>query len=950
MAGHRVSSRRLLLPIAVAAACTIPFGHASSQGARSNVDESADEAAIDEIVVTGSRIKRRDFVTPSPLATLDQGDILISGQATIVEALNRMPQVLPISGRSPNFMQFSANLDLRGFGPGRSLVMLDGRRVAPTGIANAVDVNNIPQFLIERVEIITGGTSAVYGSDAVAGVVNFITKKDFEGFGISAGVSITGQGDAASRDVSATFGHNFENGRGNVSLYAGWIDRDSLTASERELTSVPCWDDLQGGIICGGSWSTPAGVVRWPQVDFGSGPEYVTFDPEGRPIIFVEERDAFNYLDSMYLQMPLDQVSVGLLAHYDLSSRIEAYLEASHIRNEPWTHGAPTPAWASIEVNLDNPLLTPEARDLFSEQFLCDENLACLDFSNRFLALGPRIYSHEQEFTRIVAGLRGEPWGDWTLDGWLSYTTGSTLQSTHNDASRSRYLQGLLVDPSTDRCFDPRDGCVPLNVFGEGNLSQAGADFIRMPPHQNITEQSQELASVFISGPVGATWAGPLDIALGVEWRRDETDFRPDEVLWTGEALSTPPGTPVSGVTAVYEYYAEAVVPLLSDRPWADYLGVELGGRHSDYNHAGDVQTYKVGGEWQPLDGLRFRAMHQRSIRAPNSGELFEEQSTYPWWFVWWETSEDACSASADPIGSGNLEKCLIQGLPADQVGVFEAALRYPVDLLTGGNPELRPEIGETWTAGFVFSPSVLPHWAFAVDYFSLSVEDTIGGVDPYQICFDPNNGANLFCDDIVRDETGNISQVIELTSNRGLLETTGVDTQVQYSANLPDGLGIGHRSADIGLHVYWTHMLTNREQENPVTSVLECAGYFGEPCNSRAAVYPKNRVTANVDYTSGPVGVYLQWRWVDGTKNAFPKVSLLYGIADPVLGIPEISDQHYVDAGLSIEFGEHVVAQLTINNVLDNDPPRTQQAFNTDTGLYDVFGRSFSLRVNFEY
>ena len=944
------SSRHVLLSIAVAASCTIPFAFANSQATDNTVDESAGEAVIEEIVVTGSRIKRRDFVTPSPLATLDQDDILISGQATIIESLNRMPQVLPISGRSPNFMEFSANIDLRGLGPGRSLVMLNGRRVAPTGIDNAVDVNNIPQFLIERVELITGGTSAVYGSDAIAGVVNFITKKDYDGFGISAGGSIAGQGDAASRDVNITFGHNFENGRGNVSLYAGWINRDSLSASERELTSVPCWDDWEGGIICGGSWSTPAGVVRWPLVEFRSGPEFVTFDPQGRPRVFSEQTDTFNYLDYMNLQMPLDQVSVGALAHYDLSSRFEAYLEASHVRNEPWTHAAPAPAFISIEVNLDNPILTPEARDLFSEQFTCDENLACMNFSNRFIALGPRVNDQEQENTRIVAGLRGEPWDGWILDGWLSYTTGSSLLSVHNDASRSRYLQGLLVDPLTDQCFDPSGGCVPLNVFGEGNLSQAGADFIRMRPHQNITEQSQELASVFVSGPLAATWAGPVEIAVGIEWRRDETEFRPEEVLWTGEALSTPPGTPVSGVTEVDEYYAEAVVPLLSNRPWADYLGLELGGRYSDYNHAGDVQTYKAGGEWQPFDGLRFRAMHQRSIRAPNSRELFEEQTLYSWWFVWEEGSEDACAASADPIGNGNLEKCTIQGLPADQVGIFEATPRYPVDFHWGGNPDLMPEIGKTWTAGFVFSPSVLPHWTLAVDYFSLEVEDTIGGVDPYQICFDPNNEDNLFCTDIIRDETGNISEVIELTSNRGLLETTGVDTQIQYSATLPDWLEFGRRAADIGVHIYWTHMLTNREQENPVTPVLECAGYFGNPCDSRAAVYPKNRVTANIDYNSGPIGIYLQWRWIEGTENAFPKISSLYGISDPILGIPEISDQHYVDAGLSVEFGQQVSAQLTINNLLDNDPPRTEQDFNTDTGLYDVFGRSFSLRVNFEY
>jgi outer membrane receptor protein involved in Fe transport len=216
MAGHIESCRRLFLPIAVGALFALPGDESHAQAAEGLTAEGTDDEGIEEIVVTGSRIKRRDFVTPSPLATLDQEDILISGQATIIESLNRMPQILPISGRSPNFMEFSADLDLRGLGPGRSLVMLNGRRVAPTGIDNAVDVNNIPQFLIERVEIITGGTSAVYGSDAIAGVVNFITKKDYDGFGIDARASIAGRGDAAARDVNVTFGHNFANGHGNV--------------------------------------------------------------------------------------------------------------------------------------------------------------------------------------------------------------------------------------------------------------------------------------------------------------------------------------------------------------------------------------------------------------------------------------------------------------------------------------------------------------------------------------------------------------------------------------------------------------------------------------------------------------------------------------------------------------------------------------------------------------
>jgi outer membrane receptor protein involved in Fe transport len=937
----RVVLRLLLL---VFSAALVPPAYAQDEFASGDSPDSA--GTIDEIVVTGSRIKRRDFNTPSPLATINSDDFVFSGQATIEEALNQMPQVVPVSARATNWGDGTAKVDLRGLGPGRSLVVLNGRRVAPTGIDNAVDLNNIPQFLISRVEIITGGASAVYGSDAIAGVINFVTKEDFVGFGIEAGISTTAQGDAESYNLNLAYGHDFADGRGNVAMYANIVERKALFAGDREHTRIQYWDDWEGNLIAAGSWSTPAGVVRWPEADLGDGPVNVTFDPDGTPRTFDDLSDTYNYQPVSYLQIPLDRLALGLMGHYDLSERFEVYLETSFVRNEPAMQNAPAPAWTDIEVNLDNPMLSPEARQLFSDQFNCAPNLACLNFSNRFLELGPRQVNHEQDYARIVAGFRGDLGRGWDIDGWVTYTEGSSLVQVHNDASRSRYLQGLLVDPLTGECFDPSDDCVPLNVFGEGNFSAEGADFIRLKPHENVTEQNQKLASVFVTGSPVQTWAGPLDVALGVEWRRDDTYYEADDALFSGDSLSWPHSSTVQGIEEVYEVYAEGVVPLASDKAWADYLGLEVGGRYSDYKHAGGMWTYKAGAEWQPLEDLRLRGMYQRSTRAPNSSELFEEQSTYTQWFVWWETFEDPCSASADPVGNGIVDKCLIQGLPADQIGVFEATVRYPVEFLGGGNPNLVPEVGETWTVGTVISPRLLSNWTFTFDYFALEVTDTIGDVDVFEICFDPVNVGHVFCENIRRDASGNMAHFTQLTSNRGVLETTGFDAQIQYNADLPDFLSAGRHAAAIGVNVYWTHMLTNKEQENPATETLECAGYFGWPCDSRAYTLPENRVTANMHYASGPFGVHLGWRWIDGTKNAAPLGSHIFGVPDPILAIPVVDDQHYVDLALSYDFSGHLTTELGVNNLLDNDPPMMDTINNTDTGLYDVFGRSYFLAM----
>jgi outer membrane receptor protein involved in Fe transport len=469
------------------------------------------------------------------------------------------------------------------------------------------------------------------------------------------------------------------------------------------------------------------------------------------------------------------------MGHYDLSQSFEGYFEASFIRNESSNNLASVPGQLFIEINLDNPVLVPEARQLFTDYYSCAPNLACFSFSRRFLEVGPRIVDFERDYSRVLAGFRGELGKGWDIDAWVTYTDFSAVYYGRNDVSRSRFLQGLLVDPLTNECYDPSGGCVPLNVFGEGSLSAEAADFIRHADYVNVTERTNKLASVFVTGSLLDTWAGPLDIAVGMEWRSDDTHFESDDALFSGDSMDFGVFAPVDGVDKVFEIYGEALVPLLSGKAWAERLDLEIGGRYSNYDLAGGVWTYKAGFSWQVFDGLNLRAMHQRSVRAPNSHELFEEQGKSEWVFVNSDSIQDPCSASADPVGNGNVEKCIIQGLAQDQIGIFEATPFYPVDFFSGGNPDLVPEVGKTWTVGSVITPTSLPNWQFTVDYFYLEVTDTIGDISSDLICFDPLNTGNIFCENLKRDASGNVFEISDLTSNRGLLETSGIDTQVQY-------------------------------------------------------------------------------------------------------------------------------------------------------------------------
>ncbi len=916
------------------------------------VETEVDEELIEEIVVTGSRIPRRDFEMSTPLATIGSDDLASSGQATLEETLNQMPQVMPRPGRASNYTDDragigGAEIDLRGLGSGRTLVLLNGRRVAPSGLGNSVDLNKIPQSLIERVEIITGGASAVYGSDAIAGAVNFITKQNFSGIGVQTSFSSTERGDAESFDANLVYGHNFANGRGNITLYGNFFERQPLLASEREHTRVWYVDDwFEGELRQALSEASGAGLVTFPPADLGDGPVQVTFDPDGSPREFIKSQDGYNFAEVAYLQVPLTRYSVGTMGHFDLNGRFETYFEAGFSRSEPEENGAPTPAFLFAAVNFDNPTLSPEAQQLFEDFYACPPfyglppNFSCVAISRRLVEMEQRYWSNESDFTRLVAGLRGDIGDNWRIDGWLSYTELSSVDFLRNDASESRVLQGLLVDPTTGQCYDPSNGCVPLNLFGEGNLSAEGVDFIRFPDYENITERTQKEASVYATGSPLDTWAGPLDTAVGVSWRSDEIFFAADDLLFSGDALGFHSEASVSGTEEVFEVYGEAVIPLASGSAVADYLGLELGARYSDYKIAGGTWTYKAGGIWQPGDRLRLRAMYQRSVRAPNAAEMFEVQREVDSVFVR-DSWDDPCSASNDPVGSGIAEKCMLQGLPADQVGIFEATPYYPATELVGGNPDLEPEVGKTWTFGAVLTPDRLPNWVFSIDYYELDVTAAIEDVDILRVCFDPANTSNIFCDNFRRDATGNVVEVINLTNNAGHAEAAGVDTQIQYAGDM------------LSANIYWTHALS-AELQGLGTESWECAGYYGWPCGYFDGAYARDRVTTRLGYTAQPYEIHLTWRWIGGSKAAGIRYAAEAGFpGEPLLAIPSISDEHYIDVGAYRRLGDILAVRGGITNLLDNKPPQMADyvtPYGTDPGLYDVFGRSYYLTLAAEF
>jgi outer membrane receptor protein involved in Fe transport len=417
------------------------------------------------------------------------------------------------------------------------------------------------------------------------------------------------------------------------------------------------------------------------------------------------------------------------------------------------------------------------------------------------------------------------------------------------------------------------------------------------------------------------------------------------------------PDRNVIGEEEVAEIYAEILVPLADGLPLADYLGVELGGRYSSYDSAGTDETYKLGLQWAPLPDLRFRGMFQRSVRAPNLREAFEEQAVVVDSLVRDDPTEDPCSASAEPEERGNAEKCVATGLPADQVGVFEAGV-FPARFVSGGNPNLESETADTLTLGIVLTPAAVPNLQVSVDYFEIDLAGEIGSLNAVNACFDVGNVDNLYCDQISRDPTTfDVNEVLEFNINRGALTTSGFDTQLSYSVELPRALTIGNAGSNLTADIIWSHLQKLQGQETPFSSVVECAGSFGLPCRNRVdgMTWPKDRVMTRLRYDSGDLSAYVNWRWIAKTDNGAYEFARLIGfpVEDVNSAVPYAAAKNYFDFGLAYGFGEHVTAGRTIANLTDTDPPlMADWVFdkNTDTRLYDIFGRSYTLSVSLLY
>ena len=956
--------------IAKAVRVAIMFGAGATTilatpGAMAFAEEAAEEKSLERLQVTGSRIRRSELTAVTPIIEISAQEFAISGNLNIEQKLAELPSTLPSFGPSSNNPgDGTATVDLRGLGTSRTLVMVNGRRWVPANQSGVVDLNTIPASLIENVEIITGGASAVYGSDAIGGVVNFKMKDDFEGVEISTLYDVTTEGDAEKFNLDLTMGGNFADDRGNAVVYVGYSKREALFQGDRDFASVALTEG-DGELVAGGSSGIPGTrVFGGPTLNIGPNADSSLgrFNPDGSGNTFTLA-DRFNYAPDNFLQLPQERLTMNAFSHFYINDETRVYSEISFIRNEVPQELAPTPAFITIEVNPNSAFFGADVQDAFLNAQQTNDNGTPTDESDDFLEsalnadgtydmfVGRRMVENgsrqsidTRDAMRILVGVDGYFNDDWSYDVYYSRSQMDQSTLLNNDVAASRFKQALLVNDAGTACQDTSAGCAPLNIFGEGNISDAAIDFINIGA-TNVITLKQEVFMATVSGALPFTFPGATEsvgMVFGYEKRQDGSTFRPDEFLSAGDVLGFNAGEATVGSYASDEIFTEFSLPLLSGKEFAEELSLWGAARFADYSNIGRVSSFAAALNWAPTDWISTRVGFQSAVRAPNVSELFLGASAgFP-------GAVDPCAVDGYKAGITSDALCLADGVAADQIGVFEQA-NTQIEGSFGGNSELQEETSDTFTVGVVVQP--MEGLDFTIDYFKIEIEDAIslyGVNNTLDVCYNVvKDAADETCQNITRRSDGNVSLVKSLNANIASIETSGVDFNVTYNTELD--FGLFDSGSDLNIQFRSTFLDTS--DVVPVVGldkINECAGSYGATCGNPQ---PEFQANTRVNWTNGDLTLSALVRYIGTTDD-----DQLLG-DDPVLRsdliVSEIDPAVYVDLSASYVFSDNLNMNFGIKNVFDEEPTAlgdSQQQANTFPETYDVIGPRVFLSASYTF
>jgi outer membrane receptor protein involved in Fe transport len=954
---------------------------AASAGAVAYVPaSSAQDQELEQIIVTGSRIPQANLEGTSPVSVLGAQDVKFEGTVQVEDLINNLPQAFADQGGNiSNGATGTATVNLRNLGTDRTLVLVNGRRM-PAGSPQdvAVDLNSIPSSLIERVEVLTGGASAVYGSDAVAGVVNFIMQDDFEGVQIDATYNaywhnnddkftqqlVRDAGypaapgevwDGDEYSLGITLGSNFADGRGNATLFFGYTNTDSVLQSERDYSACAI---STSGLYCGGSSTSYPGRFRPINLSGSGQAPNLTMDADGNVIPW--NGNFYNYGPLNYYQRPQERYQASVFAHYDISDTAEVYTEFMFMDNSTVAQIAPSGSFGSVisTIHCDNPLLLQNGgqwlNSLCTSVGLGPNDTRDIIIQRRNVEGGGRQDDLGLTSYRGVVGIRGTFLdGNWNYDVSGQYGTVLFAETYQNDFStrRTQLALDVVSTPNGPACRSFVDGsdlaCVPWNIWDPNGVTPEALGYVSTPGFSR-GDTTQTVVTAALSSDLGnygiklPTAKDGIGVAFGAEYRQEGLDFTTDTAFTTGDLAGQ--GGPTLGVSGDYnvtDLFVEARIPLVQDVFLAQDVRLTGSYRYSDYSLDETTNTYGIGLDWSIVDDVRFRGSYQRAVRAPNVIELFSAAG-----LGLYDMSRDPCSTTPGGVPpTATLEQCRNTGLPDALYGSDLDSSAGQYNAIFGGNPDLKPETADTWTVGIVFTPTFIDGLAMTIDYWNIKVEDTIGTVPPATAldqCL--ATGAAEYCNLITRDSQGTLwllaeAQILATNVNIGETKTSGWDVGLNY--DLPVGDFGSLRFAFMG-----TYLDEFVSTPLPGVSEYDCAGLFG-PANCGTPL-PELRTRLRTTWaTPWNVDVSLNWRYFDSVDIEYSSNDP--DLSDPTLIFPldkTLDAQNYLDLAVVYTYAEKYTFTAGINNFLDESPPVSGQVGtgfgngNTFPQVYDALGR----------
>ena len=970
---------------------TMIGGFAALAFAAPAMAQEAPAQDLDDVVVTGSRIPQANLVTTSPVTQVTGEDIDVAGVTRVEDLISQLPQAFAAQNSTvANGASGTATVSLRNLGSSRTLVLIDGRRMG-YGSPNddAADLNQIPEQLVERVEVLTGGASAVYGSDAVAGVVNFIMKKDFEGLQVDAqygfyqhnndydGVGnlraeITRRGltnaaqfrlpadnvsDGESRSLNVTLGVTAPDGKGNLMAYAGYRNNNPILQGDRDYSS--CSIGAPAGatpatFTCGGSGTSfPGRFTDFGTFNFtlGTGRTFVPFD---------SNTGNYNFGPLNYYQRPDERYTMGAFGRYEVSDKAEVFAQLMFSDYKSVAQIAPSGNFFSTpDINCDNPLLSASQRTAIgcTAADVTAGNRRTLYIGRRNVEGGGRQDTLGYESYRGVVGIRGELTEGWNYDVAAQFSRVNMSRVYLNDFSTTRLGRALDVVsvggvPTCRSVVNGTDpSCVPYDIFITGGVTQAALNYVQIPLIQT-GETTQQVVTAAVTGDTGwslPTSSNTIQVAFGAEYRRDYLGSTTDNAFATGDGAGQ--GGPTIGVTGdadVSEVFGEIQIPLADGQAWAYSASIDAAYRRSEYENLG-TDTYKVGADYAPIEDIRFRASYSRAVRAPNVIELFAAQG-----FGLFDADRDPCDATTGAVAAN----CV--GTARHQVTSTQStsgALDSPAgqyNLLSGGNPNLNPEEADTYTYGVVWTPSFVPGFNLSVDYFDIQVDglvSSVGALNTLNLCYGQNDAAA--CGRITRNAGGQLwvgtGVVQDLNNNIGGLATSGLDFNANYSFDWED-LGVANMgSVQLSFVGTMLNELITDTGLGTASSVYDCAGFYANQCGTPNPEY-RHRARATW-LTPWDMDLSATWRHYGEVELAVLNAAT-GTLNNGGARIDRYFDaENYLDLAATWQVMDTVTLRAGVNNVLDNDPQLSYSVGTTGNGntypqVYDSLGRYFFFGV----